>query len=556
MGSEFMKKKIALILSSVFLIISVCGCNEQKAAEPVEAKLVKTQQVTEDTYDIKLDYQGVIKSKETKNYSFLSGGRVKSVFVTEGQMVHKGDKLAQLDAVELISGASQSSNNELISQNNLDKTEATYLTNITNAEVKITTLNSNLKALDSNIEAYIQSISAAEKGIEDFQKSIPIAEQGIDALEKTVDTDNSQIESVKKNMEAYDVKLSSTRQAVELAKTNLEKMKVLYEEGAVAKSELEDMQVKYDDAEASYKQAEAQKSSNEATLKQLEAAHETNVANLESKRNEVSSLNTQLESNKAQVNSMYAQLDSLKSQRVQAAAQIVTANTELENLKRSMYTDIDSQKAAAKISQLSAEQAQRAVNNAVLTADTDGYVMAVNIKSGEMTGAGTPVVIVKSQTKIVSIGVSIDDYSMLDSVMDIKINGETQGKIDSISQYPDEATRTYTVDIAFDNDELSMGEIVDVELITAKGTGVFIPIDSIINIDGIDYVYKVNDDNTVTRVQVELSEVKDAMVRAKNLVNEKIVVSGMKSLNDNDKITEEENAETENINIQGDGEKE
>lgn len=504
-----MKQKISLVLSAVLLIIGVSDCGSQKDEESA-GKPVTTQQVMSDTYDVKLDYQGVVKSKETKNYSFLSGGKVEKIFVTEGQQVHKGDKLAQLDAVELKNGAAQSANNEIVTKNNLNKTESTYLTNITNAQISIKTLQSSLSALDSNIAAYKDSISAAELGIQ--------------ALEKTVATDDDQIAAATENAEAYKLKLESTRQAVDLAKTNLERMQTLYEQGAVAKSEVENMQVQYDDAEASYSQAAAQQSTNDVNLEQLKAGHEGNLANLESSR--------------AQVKAMYAQLDTLNSQRTQTENQISTAQKELENLQKSMDADVSSQEAAAKISKLSSEQAQRAVDNATLTADADGYVMAVNIKAGEMTGAGTPVVIVKSEIKIVSIGVSLDDYSMLDSVMDIKINGKTKGEIDNIAQYPDEATRTYTVDIAFSNDSLSMGEIVDVELVTSKSSGVFIPIDSVINIDGIDYVYKVNDDDTVTRVQVELGEVKDSMVQAKNLLNERIVVSGMKSLNDNDKVTE------------------
>lgn len=522
--SEFVKREITLILAASLFITAVCGCGKQ-STEEVTGKPVKTQQVMSDTYDVKLDYQGAVKSKETKNYAFLSGGKVEAVFVTEGQKIRKGDKLAQLDAVELKNGAEQSANNELVSKNNLNKTESTYLTNITNVQINIETMKSSLSALDSNIAAYKESIEAAELGIK--------------ALEKTVATDDAQLAAAEENVEAYNLKLESTRQAVDLAKTNLERMQKLYEQGAISKSEVENMQVQYDDAEASYSQAAAQQSTNNVNLEQLKAGHEGNLANLEN--------------NKAQIMTMRAQLDTLNSQRTQTANQISTTEKELDNLKKSMDADVGSQEAAARISKLSSEQAHRAVDNATLTADSDGYVMAVNIKAGEMTGAGTPVVIVKSQTKIVSIGVSLDDYSLLNSIMDIKINGETKGKIDNIAQYPDEATRTYTVDIAFDNDELSMGEIVDVELVTSKGEGVFIPIDSVINIDGIDYVYKVNSDDTVTRVQVELGEVKDSMVQAKNLVRERIVISGMKSLNDNDKITEAGSADSESTETQEGG---
>lgn len=499
-------KKI-ILFAAVLSVFATAGCGKNKEET---GKLVTTQQVMSDYYDVKLGYQGLVKSKDTKNYAFLSGGKLEKVYVTEGQFVHAGDILAQLDSVEFETGAAQSVNNRLISENNLNKTEATYLTNITNTEINIRTLQTGLSALDSNIDAYKGTIEAAK--------------QSVDALSEAISTDDSSIEAAKSNIEAFDAKLESTRAAVDLAKTNLERIETLYDKGAVSKSELENAQVSYDDAESSYMQAEAQQATNKSNLEKLEASHTANLA--------------QLETSKAQVNSMNAQLATLNSQRTQSANQIATAQKELANLKTSMNADVGSQEAAEKISQLSAEQAQRAVDNATIKADADGYVMAVTVKDGEMTGAGTPVVIVKSDTKIVSIGVSIDDYSKLDSILGITINGDTYGEIETISQYPDESTRTYKVDIAFTNDTLTMGQIVDVELVTEYANGVFIPIDSVINIDGIDYVYVVNDDDTVTRTQVELGDVKDTAVQAKNLTSERIVTSGIKSLNDNDKIRE------------------
>ncbi len=540
-GSVNVNRKIVSLAAASVALISLCGCG--KNAAETEGKLITSQMTQSDVYDIKLDYQGIVRSKESKNYSFLSGGRLQEVYVKEGDFVHAGDTLAQLDAVELMNGAAQSKNNKAISENNLNKTEATYLTNITNAEINIRTLRTGISAIDSNIGAYRQTLSAAEQGVRDYERSIPIAQQGLEALQKTVDTDDAQIAATKENLEAYEKKLESTREAVDLAKTNLERMQTLYDKGAVSKSEVENTQVKYNDAEASYAQAAAQKSNYEVNLSQLEAAHIGNLANLDSKKLEIDSMNTQLASNRAQVSSMRAQLESLNSQRAQSAAQLETANKELANLRKSMESDVSSQTAAANISALASEQADRAVSNATLKADADGYVMKVNVKKGEMTGAGTPVVIVKSDTKVVSVGVSTSDYSDLQSILEIRINNDTEGKIDTIAQYPDEKTQTYTVDISFDNNALTMGQIVDVELVTEHNTGVFIPISSVINIDGIDYVYKVNEDNTVSRVEVELGEVRNTTVRAKNLHNERIVTSGIKSLNDNDKVKEKEDGD-------------
>lgn len=492
-----MKRKMISVLLAGIMLIPLSGCEQNT----FEGKAVKSIQVSEDTYDVKMSYQGIVKSKETKNYSFMTGGKVAQIFVTEGQQIKKGDKLAQLDTVELKSNATQSENNEVIANNNLNKTEASYLTNISDAEI-------NIKSLQSNISAYKKTVEVAEEGVAVYENSIPIATQGVEALEETVN--------------AYQAKLESTKSAVDLAGTNLERMKSLYEAGAVSKSEVENMQVQYDDALASYEQAEAQQS--------------TNQVNLSAKRNELDSMNAQLEAKKAEAASAQAQLLNMQNQ-------LDSANKNLANLKKAMQSDISSQKASDKISQLAQEQAERAVKNATLTADNDGYVMKINIKQGEMTGAGTPAVTVKSQMQVVTVGVSIEDFAKLDNVQKILLNGEIEGKIDSISQYPDEATRTYAVDITFDNEKISMGELVDVDIVTSKSKGVFIPIDSIVNMDGIDYVYKINEDDTVSRIEVKCGEIKDNTVLVENLTNERIVVSGMRGLNDNDKIKESGDAD-------------
>ncbi len=497
-----MKRKIIAVLLVGAMLIPFSGC-KKSTFDGQAVKAVKSMQVSENTYDVKMSYQGIVKSKETKNYSFMTGGKVAQIFVTEGQQIKKGDKLAQLDTVELQSSAAQSKNNEIIANNNLNKTEASYLTNISDAEI-------NIKSLQSNISAYQKTVEVAEEGVAIYENSIPIAAQGVEALEETVN--------------AYQTKLESTKSAVDLAGTNLERMKSLYEAGAVSKSEVENMQVQYDDALASYEQAEAQQS--------------TNQVNLSAKRNELDSMNAQLEAKKAEAASAQAQLVNMQNQ-------LDSANKNLANLKKAMNSDVGSQKASDKISKLAQEQAERAVNNATLTADNDGYVMKINIKQGEMTGAGTPAVTVKSQMQVVTVGVSIEDFAKLDNVQKILLNGKIEGKIDSISQYPDDATRTYAVDITFDNEKISMGELVDVDIVTSQSKGVFIPIDSIVNMDGIDYVYKINEDDTVSRIEVKCGEIKDNSVLVENLSNERIVVSGMKGLNDNDKIKESGEADDE-----------
>ena len=139
---------------------------------------------------------------------------------------------------------------------------------------------------------------------------------------------------------------------------------------------------------------------------------------------------------------------------------------------------------------------------------------------------------------MVSIGVSADDYNKLSSVKQIIINGSIIGEIDNMSAYPEKDTNTYTVEIAFYSDVAVIGELVNVDLILDSVDGVFVPMESIININGVNYVYKINEDNTVSRVEVNIKQIKEGKMLVDNLSNEKIVTSGLKALNDNDVVSE------------------
>lgn len=178
------------------------------------------------------------------------------------------------------------------------------------------------------------------------------------------------------------------------------------------------------------------------------------------------------------------------------------------------------------------------ITDATLTAEADCYIATIDISEGNSVTANSTAITAQSNSSMVSIGVSADDYNKLSSVKQIIINDSIVGEIDNISAYPDQATNAYTVEIAFYSDTTVIGEIVNVDLVLNSVDGVFVPIESIININGLNYVYKINEDNTVSRVEIDIREIKDGKMLIGNLSNEKIVTSGLKALNDNDVVSE------------------
>ncbi|AET68221.1 RND family efflux transporter, MFP subunit [Desulfosporosinus orientis DSM 765] len=193
------------------------------------------------------------------------------------------------------------------------------------------------------------------------------------------------------------------------------------------------------------------------------------------------------------------------------------------------------------IAKNSLNEATEVLNNAVLYSDMSGYVMELPFKEGEITAMGNPVVIGKSEGVKAVVGVSVEDYAKITTESAVWINEKIKGKISSISAFPDEENMLYTVDIIFDSDDIAVGETIDVQIIIGEDKGCFIPIESVFNLDGIDYVYTVSEEGAgnwkVNKQQVRLHEIRDDNIRVTGLkAGTQIVTSGVKSLKENDMV--------------------
>ena len=100
-------KKVYLILLSVILLGS--SCQQQTAKSSMKAPTrVKTLVVSSDVVDNAQTYVGMVEEREATAVSFTGMGVVKRVLVREGQVVGKGQLLAEMDdtqARNLLSGA-------------------------------------------------------------------------------------------------------------------------------------------------------------------------------------------------------------------------------------------------------------------------------------------------------------------------------------------------------------------------------------------------------------------------------------------------------------------
>jgi HlyD family secretion protein len=178
------------------------------------------------------------------------------------------------------------------------------------------------------------------------------------------------------------------------------------------------------------------------------------------------------------------------------------------------------------------------VNDANMKADMDGYIMNVLSKDGEIISAGYPIIILGSSVNIVKFGLTPEDVAQInigDSIRVESLDKTFYGKIKSIEKIMDSETRTYSTKAILEDCYLSSGTIVRIYIPTDEYVAVNIPLTSIMR-GNYDYVYIVLD-NKAKKKQIELGKVKGDLVEVSGLMaGEKLVVEGMKKINDGDVV--------------------
>ena len=176
------------------------------------------------------------------------------------------------------------------------------------------------------------------------------------------------------------------------------------------------------------------------------------------------------------------------------------------------------------------------VQDASLLADTDGYVVDILCKEGEMQAVGYPVILIRSENQVVTAGLSDDDVKKVQIGEKAKVKIDdmmARGEIINIVQMPDKQSGTYSAEVKIsdpiDNNKFYIGESVKVYFEDGEKNGIWVPINSILN-DGEDYVYVVEDSRSV-RKNITLGQTNENEVCVEGLkAGDSLVIEGMKNI--------------------------
>jgi len=223
-----------------------------------------------------------------------------------------------------------------------------------------------------------------------------------------------------------------------------------------------------------------------------------------------------------------------------------TLNQAQEALKKaqsgSRPEDIDSAKSQYEAAKTNYDAKLSLLEDAILKSDVDGYVIEVLYKKGEMAPAGYPVVVVRSETQTISVGMSQKDVKQIKigDIANISIDKKPlSGIVSDIDQIPDEKTLTYTVEVDLQensqDNNIYIGSIAKVDFTTNELEGVWIDIPVIMN-DGQDYVYVVENNRVIKKI-IQIGDIYENKVSVSGLEpGEKLVVEGSSNIKEGYKV--------------------
>ena len=204
--------------------------------------------------------------------------------------------------------------------------------------------------------------------------------------------------------------------------------------------------------------------------------------------------------------------------------------------------DVRQAQAALEQARLNRSLASEGAGETSLQADTDAVVAAILVEEGEITGAGVPVLVLHSRSRMIRLGVNAADAARIQPGSPaVLVTGSSrmEGKVLNVSSLPDPVTRTYMVEVADPGTGLMLGETCQVELDTGTLSGIWLSVSEILQ-DGQDYVFVVRQDRVV-RQNLTLKEISGSLVRVEGLrPGDEIVVEGHSTLTEGARIVREE----------------
>lgn len=236
----------------------------------------------------------------------------------------------------------------------------------------------------------------------------------------------------------------------------------------------------------------------------------------------------------------------------QAEKAYLLAKSEYEEAKKNLEI-VNSGTVPDTVRLLEAQLAQARANyaNSRITAPISGVITARNINPGELASPSQPVLSIVNLDKVVlrvDVAENLINTIKEGSVVDVKVPAVStatfKGTITNVALAANPSTKAYQVKIQIANPGhlLKPGMFAEAELKGKAGEAITIPRQALLKTGDNNAVWLVAD-GTARKREIIIQTLDDKNVLVLSGLNngEKVIVDGMKSLSENDKVTTREN---------------
>ncbi len=519
------RKRIMAVIIAAALVVSIAGCGKKNNNQQAENNATNVTVYTAGTDNLvnEVSYTGELKAADKVVISSKVNAKIVKVNVEEGDFVHEGDVLAELDTTDLktaydsaLAGynSALASYNSVINsatkqastsaKNNLTSAQLAYNQALEtyNREKALYEANSSVKLAE---QSYNDALSAynREKELYDSGSSLKLAEQSY----------NDAVSAYNREKELYDsdATIISAKNSLATAEDNLKNTQALYDIGAASKLDLDNASANVENLRASLSTVTSQRqSSYNAAYSQMVNAEE----NLRKARINESTT----------YDAAYSQLvnaeENLRNVRLSAGTAYTNAKNALDNASNALstarenigLTDISNKSntetaaAALENAKNSLKTATDNLNDSKIRAISSGYVSSKSASVGQMAAAGAELFTTKNTDKLmaeVEVTESVIPYITqgTKAVVDVASAGmeHIDGVVTTVNPTKNEKTGMYTVQVDINNTDgkLNTGMFADVKLAIQESDNTLTIPNSAITQEGEEYyVYTVTPDGT------------------------------------------------------------
>nr|WP_302599416.1 efflux RND transporter periplasmic adaptor subunit [uncultured Cellulosilyticum sp.] len=372
--------------------------------------------------------QGVLETQEVSVNSKVPG-RIKTIFVQEGQEVKAGDPLVEISSDEL--------------QAKKQQAEAA----LKQAEAGLKAAKELYEQAKAGLDASNGLVEQAQAGVTAAAGKVNEAKAGVAASEKQYAAATAVKEKADNGARTQEV--IQAQAAYDLMKTSYDRVAALVEKGAVSQQKLDEIKTQLDVAAQTLSMAkEGARAEDKAAAT---ATSEQAAAGVEASKTRVDQAEAGLTAAKAQLTQAMAGVDSSKALLSQAQAGVEAKEGLIEQAKGAIA------------------EVEAYLNEVVIKAPMDGVVTGISSEEGELASTGTQIATV-SNLKGTWVEVSIKETD-LDKVkqgqkVTVKVPAYKDqtftGTVTTINAQPDFAIKRATNENG-DFDIVSFGVKIEIE---------------------------------------------------------------------------------------------